>query len=228
MPQTLSKPQSRQTAHALRQDEIMMRRQEVQRLWLLGLRPVEIALQLDISLPMIHQDVRQVRRQLYEDNKATLQEHAEQSVAIFRQLEAKLWYEYESGTDPRERAVILTHIRRTEESVAKVRGVLSNRSIVDVVQHVKLYDFENKFPQAAAAVIEGEVKALSEAQIPFSQSPVQASEDYPEYKQPVYETGENVIELPNGDLVDLDTIEFSKLYYDDENGSENNASREED
>ena len=126
----------------------LVRREKVQTLWLQGYRHAEIAEELHISLSQITGDIRATRNELYENNKASITEHTEQSVAILRLSQKKLWGLYEESDVVSVKVRILDEIRQLEIGVAKIRGLLTSRSIADVIHHVKLYDFEDSFPDA--------------------------------------------------------------------------------
>lgn len=187
------------------QDIALLHHQVILEDWVSGYRPAEIAVRQGISIEQVHGGIRSVRRQLYEENQATLAEHSEQSVAIFRRLETRLWQEYEK-TDKRGGLQILDTIRKVEESVAKVRGILSNRVIADVVHHVKLYDFQDKFPnangkasdEAATKIIESESHTLS----PIPKDEIPAAE-LDTVEMPDFEDT-SVVVMPNGDIIDVE------------------------
>lgn len=199
-------PKSGHGKRSQEQDIALLHHQAIQEDWISGYRPGEIAARQGISIELVHGGIRSVRRQLYEDNQATLAEHSEQSVAVFRRLETRLWQEYEKLGGGKAGLQILAEIRKAEESVAKVRGILSNRVIADVVHHVKLYDFQDKFPnangkasdEAATKIIESESHALSP--IPKESIP---DVEMDTIIMPDFEDTSVVI-MPNGDIIDIE------------------------
>ena len=143
------------------------RRRQVQELWLEGQRPGEIALSLGISVSQVSSDIKAVREELYEENKVAIQEHAEQSIAVLRRLEGRLWKEVEDADSTGDRLKAFEQIRKTEESIGKVRGLLSNKVVADVFHHVKMYDFEDGLPEPN--IIEAQGKALEVPKAPDSE-----------------------------------------------------------
>lgn len=131
------------------QTAALTRRQKVFELWLVGRTHMEIALEVGASLPQVAADVRDLRRELYHNNQATLSEHVEQTVVVLRRLESELWAEYDGAVDIGLRLKLLEQIRRTEETVAKSRGLLSDRVVGSITHHVvKHYDFQDRTPAA--------------------------------------------------------------------------------
>ncbi len=76
------------------QDIALIHHQVVLEDWLAGYRPGEISVNQGLSIEQVHGAIRSIRKQLYEDNQATLAEHSEQSVAVFRRLQTRLWSEF--------------------------------------------------------------------------------------------------------------------------------------
>ena len=193
-------------AHTGRADARMLRRREVADLWLKGYRQSEIAVSMDLSLSQVSGDIRAFRNELYRDSQATLQEHAEQTVAILRKVLARLWWEYSQAVKEGIRLKALEQIRKTEESIAKVRGLLSSKVIGDVFLNVKMYDFSDTLPDPPKAlgeggrIIEGTGVIVEEKLTP---DPPPPSEEVPDYLRPEYDTGHIGFRAPNGAWVDL-------------------------
>ena len=123
------------------------RRRQVQELWLEGQRPAEIALTMGLSVTQVSSDIKAIREELYQENQVAIQEHAEQSIAVLRRLEGRLWSEVDTADNSSDRLKAYEQIRKTEESIGKVRGLLSNKVVADVFHHVKMYDFEDALPE---------------------------------------------------------------------------------
>lgn len=143
--------------------QIQTRVVQVQDLWLKGYQVMEIALELNMSAPLVRADILRIRDELYQSNKASLIEHVEQSVASFRKLLVHLWSEYEIAAQS-TRIKLLEQIRKTEESIAKVRGLLTTKIQSDIVHHVKLYDFEDSFPKPIEG--QGHIVESKDRQLP--------------------------------------------------------------
>jgi len=154
------------TTKTPKQIMISNRRRNVQELWLEGNRPGEIALTLNLSISQVNADIKAVREELYEENQVAIQEHAEQSIAVLRRLEGRLWREIEASDNTSDRLKAFELIRKTEESIGKVRGLLSNRVVADVFHHVKMYDFEDGLPEPM--IIDGDSKPLEAKKSPDS------------------------------------------------------------
>jgi|TARA_Y100000310_G_scaffold309675_1_gene354035 DNA-binding CsgD family transcriptional regulator len=202
---------------ARQQAELMLRRHTIQEHWLQGRRVSEIAITMDLSIAQVASDLKRIREDLYSENKASLQEHAEQTVAILRKALGHLWDMFAElsydASDVSNNLKILEQIRKTEETVAKVRGLLTSRVIADVMHHVKMYDFEDTLPPApqdkqlsivgeTGTIIEHDpvpAEVLKDIQPPPPASPGKESErpdfdDIPSKKS---------VLLPNGVLIDL-------------------------
>jgi DNA-binding CsgD family transcriptional regulator len=183
-------------------DKTTVRRQSVQELWLQGHRAPEISVELDCAVSTVITDIRSFRKDLYENNQASLQEHTEQTVAIFRKVESHLWDLFQDeGISPFQQAKLLEQIRRTEESVAKARGILQSRVIADVVHQVKLYDFTDSFPAPL------ETKAIEATVTDTSKDPNYSvpdiSDDVPDYRgKPDFTPAEGPILLPDSTWVE--------------------------
>lgn len=203
---TTNTPRPSHQITSQKQDIALLHHQVILEDWISGYRPAEIAVRQGLSIEQVNGGIRSVRRQLYEDNQATLAEHSEQSVAVLRRLQTKLWEEYERTANIRDGIQLLDLIRKAEESVAKIRGVLSNRVIADVVHHVKMYDFQDKFPNENGKSSEAaEVKVLesgSHKLSPIPEEEIMESEpdttEVPEFEDT------NIVVMPNGDIIDID------------------------
>ena len=219
-PLTDGLPGVRLQKSAYRADTRTLRRDTVQRLWLEGNRPGEIALELEVSIATINSDIIAIRKSLYEESEANLQEHSEQSVAILRRMLPKLWHEYETCATSSMRIKALEQVRKTEEVIAKIRGVLSDKVIADVVHHHKLYDIDvSKMPKPIieGALVEGQATEIASAEddtiseghftdIPKTTDLPESAPDLQEQlERPEYDEDEltDVVALPNGDLVSL-------------------------
>ena len=204
---TTNKPRPSHQSTSQKQDIALIHHQAILEDWLSGYRPAEIAARQSISIELVHGGIRSIRKQLYEDNQATLSEHAEQSVSVLRRLQTRLWEEYEKVIDKGKAGLLLLDtIRKTEESIAKIRGVLQNRVIADVIHHVKMYDFQDKFPNengrssepAETKILESGSYALS----PISKKDIPEPEPYTTTK-PEFDEGPVVV-MPNGDIIDIE------------------------
>lgn len=200
------------TPHHRRVNEAVaiLRRQAIQEAWLNGRRISEIAFDLGLSIPTVSADITAFRKQLYEDNQATLSEHTEQSVTILRR---SLFGLHNLLKDPylsvRERVLVYEQIRKTEETVAKMRGILVNKSVSDLIVEVKMYDFADKFPsiQEAQPAVEGNFKELPDSLQSGSNVPglenINVPNPSPSYTGHVPEFNSSpIVILPNGDVVD--------------------------
>tara|TARA_R110000824_G_scaffold11293_4_gene49326 strand:- start:2030 stop:2593 length:564 start_codon:yes stop_codon:yes gene_type:complete len=174
------------------------RRRQVQELWLEGQRPAEIALALGLSVSQVSADIKTVREELYEENQVAIQEHAEQSIAVLRRLEGRLWREVDAADNAGDRLKAFEQIRKTEESIGKVRGILSNRVVADVFHHVKMYDFEDGLP----APMDTDQKILD-----VPKSPDSSSETPEHLKKPDFdEATTNTNLMPDGTWTDATII----------------------
>jgi len=188
-------------------DIIVLRRRAVQDYWLQGRRPSEIAFDLGWSIATINGDIAAFRKQLYQDNQATLTDHSEQAVAKLSRMQAKLWPMVDDpNTTPSLKIKIIEELRKLEETVARIRGLVTNRSVSDVMVEIKMYDFEDNLPKP----LDVEYKDITD-----QDTPLQSGSAMPELDQlevpaptkdymgevPLYESSEIVV-LPNGDIVD--------------------------
>ena len=202
---TTNRPKSGHGMKSQAQDLALVHHQAILEDWLSGYRPAEIAARQGLTIELVHGGIRSVRRQLYEDNQATLAEHAEQSVAILRRMQTRLWDEFEI-TPIGKRLQIVGEIRKTEETIAKIRGVLNTKVTADVIHHVKMYDFQDKFPNsngkgseaAETKVLESKSYALSPLDATDIPPSEQDTAEKPEFEE------ESVIVMPNGDIIDVE------------------------
>jgi len=191
-------------------DRATVRRQSVQELWLQGHRAPEISAELDCSVSTVIADIKSFRKELYENNQASLQEHTEQTVAVLRKVEAHLWDIFLSeGISPMQQSRLLEQIRRTEESVAKARGILQSRIIADVVHQVKLYDFKDNFPAPIqnstapvlqeATTVDGDTFTVNTQDQNPDYTVPGISEETPSYRgKPDFEEPEGTVLMPDG------------------------------
>jgi DNA-binding CsgD family transcriptional regulator len=187
-------------------DLMVIRRQSVQEMWLKGNRPAEIAIELGVSTVTVHSDIRELRKQLYAESQVTLQEHAEQTVAVLRRLQTKLWLEYDIADTVKSRLSAMDQVRKSEEAVAKVRGLLTSKVIGDVVHHVKMYDFTDKLPPGKEdkkkdKIIEAEFRNVPE--LKGHNVPEPEPDHHLQAGKPDFETGVGMVELPNGELIEV-------------------------
>jgi hypothetical protein len=195
---------------------ITIRRRTVRELWLSGVRPGEIAIELGMTIAQVTGDIRVFRGELLEENKASIQEHAEQTVAIFRKVLGHLWDELEAAQLLGDRLKIYDLMRKVEESTAKVRGLLTSRVIADVRLTVKMYDFEDTLP---AAALSEPIKTIGEDGIELPYNPrnhvpkiivpqvPEPSDDLPGFRQPpsfdLPKAGNGFL-LPDGSFIEVD------------------------
>jgi len=168
-----------------------IRQLEVHELWLSGYQVSKIASLTDLSIHQINTAIRKYRKQLYEENQASRQEHTEQSVAVLRRVEAMLWEQYYDTLDPKEEIKILSEIRKTEEGIARIRGLVSAKNINNVIKDLKLYNFKDNYPDKPKVVVNGMAE-----QVPDTEG-TPASRARPEYED------DGVLALPDGDMVQL-------------------------
>ncbi len=188
---------------------VLARRTDTFSMYLEGMRPAEIAVKTGDSISKVLSDIRSSRRKLWEDDQATLQERTAETAAIFRRLELVLWDEYYQLTsydDAQRRVTILSEIRRCEEALARVRGLINSRVSIDHKVEIKTYDFQDKYPANVGqavdqAVSEGVYKeiapiidreAVPEVQ-PYTTSYLVPKDD-PE--------GVSIYELPDGSMIE--------------------------
>lgn len=174
------------------------RRRQVQEMWLEGQRPGEIALTMGLSVSQVSSDIKIVREELYEENQVAIQEHAEQSIAVLRRLEGRLWREVDAADNTSDRLKAFEQIRKVEESIGKVRGLLSNRVVADVFHHVKMYDFEDGLP----APMDIDQKILDVPKSPDSSSEVPDHLKKPDFDKNASDT--NL--MPDGTWTDATVI----------------------
>ena len=170
------------------------RRRQVQEMWLEGQRPAEIALSMGLSVSQVSSDIKTIREELYQENQVAIQEHAEQSIAVLRRLEGRLWSEVEVAENTGDRLKAYEQIRKTEESIGKVRGLLSNKVVADVFHHVKMYDFEDALP--APMVIDAEPNKVTKT--PDSSKDVAVYLAKPDFE----ETKPDTTLMPDGSWID--------------------------
>lgn len=176
------------------QDMAVIRGQVVQEMYLAGYRNLEIAVELDLTVSIVTADIRRFRQELYTNNQATLAEHTEESVAVIRRQQMLLGQEYNSATI-RTRVQIANSISNMEVYIGKFRGTYSTSIKMDIVHQVKLYDFEDQFPDA---IIEGISKKIPADKIP------DATYDALEVQQkPEFDRDKTVMALPNGNLIEI-------------------------
>ena len=200
-------------------DPVAIRRTSVQKHWLEGGRAADIAIYLGESVTVVQADIRAIRSSLYEENKATLSEHTEQSVAILRRIVGELWDEYAMAPTTLIKVRVLEQIRRTEGDVAKLRGLLQGRTVVDVVTHVKMYDFKHDYPEIEENTIPGEARILGDGTPVEDDGPTSSPGQpvrppipesspgtFEHLERPPYDDYEDVIPLADGTLLDMSDI----------------------
>ena len=123
-----------------------LEQQETHTLWLSGYSMTEISTLKNVSLGTVSGQIRKFRKQLYEESKASLEEHTEHSVAVLKNLQTQLWEVLWGAVDDRVKITTISELRRLEETIARVRGIIQNKNITNVVKELKVYDFKDTFP----------------------------------------------------------------------------------
>jgi hypothetical protein len=157
----------------------------VAELWYKGYRIKDISRELFVSVSYALQllkDVREVVRTWHQDDLSNL---AAERIEGFRLIQKESWDI--ASTYPKQANQLMGVIIRAEENIAKIQGVLSDKvhHIGQVTHHVKLYDFEDRFPEAIA-----EIQELEESHTPALTEPIshaQPSDDVVVMDGVVYE-----------------------------------------
>ena len=123
-----------------------IRDKEVNELFLEGKTITEISMAKDLSLDVVNGAIRRFRNQLAEDTRASLAEHTEHSIAGLNRLLSRLWDEYDNSDQIRMRLPIMSEIRRVSESIARIRGLITNKSLIATIEVQKLHNFVDTFP----------------------------------------------------------------------------------
>lgn len=139
-----------------------IRRRILQRI-LQGYLPDDVAAEYGVPARFIKEQVEVARKELKEFNAANMDERVEESVEVFKMVQNVAWVQIDKGAPPEK---FLQIINKSEEFVAKMRGVLT-----DKVQHsgnllegMKLYAFADVYPDA----IEGEIVEVADDNTPLS------------------------------------------------------------
>ena len=165
--------------------------------FLQGYHPEEIAEEAGISLAKVKALVEAGRKTLREYHSDKMEDLSEESIAIIRMVAQKAWELIEGGASPDK---YLTTILKSEELVAKIRGVLTDKvqHTGDITKHIKLYDFRDNFPD----IVEGEVVGdrslelrdikVSEEDTPFTPAEI-PDEEVPRLSEEARAMAERVI-----------------------------------
>ena len=133
------------------EQNILQREQQVwdvAGLWFRGYTVRDISQALGLGRPTIISMLGEVRETIVEWHKADLLELAAERIEGFRSIEKEardLVIEY-----PKQSSQLLSVALRSQENVAKIQGVLSDKvhHLGSVTHHVKLYNFKDNFPEA--------------------------------------------------------------------------------
>jgi hypothetical protein len=128
-------------------------RRKVYKRFLQGYTPYHIAKELECHYNFVIQSIEAARGELNKWHSNKLSEMTEEAVEVFRMVQQVAWEHLEEGK--READKMLPIIARAEESISKIRGVLSDKvtHVGDITHHMKMYDFVDKYPE----MVEGKV-----------------------------------------------------------------------
>lgn len=128
-------------------------RRKVYKRFLQGYTPYHISQELGCHYTFVIQSIEAARGELNKWHSNKLSEMTEEAVEVFRMVQQVAWEHLDEGK--READKMLPIIARAEESIARIRGVLSDKvtHIGDITHHMKMYDFVDKYPE----MVEGKV-----------------------------------------------------------------------
>jgi hypothetical protein len=131
----------------------MALRRKVYKRFLQGYTPYNISKELECHYTFVLQAIEAARGELTQWHSNKLSDMTEETVEVFRMVQQVAWEHLEEGR--READKLLPIITRAEESIARIRGVLSDKvtHIGDITHHMKMYDFEDNYPE----MVEGKV-----------------------------------------------------------------------
>lgn len=166
----------------------MWEQREVAKRYLRGTSAFEIASELKLSYSRALAIVKVIREDLAEMYKLDIREEMGRTIHILRMVQKTAWDKLDRFPDPVDAQKMLAIVLRANETEAKITGVLTDRihHIGDITHHVKLYDFEDKFPPSK--VVEGEI--ISDSDIPVI-------ENKEEYEQRIRENSPPSDQLKN-------------------------------
>lgn len=109
------------------QAAVQARRRTVAGLWLRGIAPARIALQLETPLRTIQRDLESIRDELAEANRADLEQNRDRSVAVLRAVQEAAWGLFTKITSEAatNKVGALNTIVAAEERIARMQGTLT-------------------------------------------------------------------------------------------------------
>jgi hypothetical protein len=139
--------------------ELDRRRDRVIKKWLSAFSIDEIATSELVTRKIIIQDLNIKRTELRELHENDVHELAAERIEGLRLLQRDAIYY--NNLYPDKAPALLTVRLRAEETIAKIQGVLNEKVVHlgKIVHQVKLYDFEDNFPNA---IVEGTSVIIAE------------------------------------------------------------------
>lgn len=136
---------------------------DVAKMWFEGYTIPQIADTLKHATQTVLHDIQDMRKVITEWHKGDVAELAAERIEGFRLIQRKALEIAEIY--PRQSTQLLSLIYQSEVSIAKVQGVLSDKvqHLGTVTHKIKLYDFEDKFPESK---VTGEFRAIEAAHTP--------------------------------------------------------------
>ncbi|MBU1213502.1 MAG: hypothetical protein KJ587_19880 [Alphaproteobacteria bacterium] len=120
---------------------------QVAELWFKGYTVKVLADTFKHPPSVILKTIHELREDILEWHRDSLLALAAERIEGFRHIQREAWDAKDAY--PVQANQLLSTILRAEENIARIQGVLSDKHqhIADIVHHVKLYDFTDKFPQ---------------------------------------------------------------------------------
>lgn len=194
---------------------------KIARMWLQGYDIVEIMAKLGIkSKKTVLNYINVARKELTELNAHLIDDRIEEAVASLKLIQVQAWTSIENGA-PSEK--FLPTILKASETIAKIRGVLSEHVIHagNIVHEIKLYDFTDNFPPPKT--VEGEFTEPAKGLLPEGPTVQGEIENLHEDILPTYGTKEflEVVESIKTPAASLESSNSGGLSVEGEESLEN-------
>lgn len=119
----------------------------IQEFWLDGMRPGQIAEKMGMNIGSVTGAITRFRNESWEQNQASLSEKTAETLIRMRRLQIELWNMYDQdGVATKSSISIMAEIRKNEEFIARISGLVTTKTQVDITHQIKMYDFEDDYP----------------------------------------------------------------------------------
>ena len=127
---------------------VEQRRTQVYSLWIRGFPLYQICRELGHAAPTVKRDIEAIQLSLQTIRNIDVRQASDRSIAHLREIQMMCHQMVANPANVKQISALLNTIVRCEEQVARIEGLIIERSFqkTDATHHVKLYDFKDALP----------------------------------------------------------------------------------